>query len=359
MRRLLVPLVIVAAFALGCLAGPTAAAPGDLRRSNPSGGNTALVPQIPGTPCWRVGNQVFRPDGTPISVCTAPATTTVAPTTSSSTTTTVPPTTPPSTGVQYVNTFDTAGSLDALDPWVFHRNIDIHDFWGFSGGTWTGDHDVNCGPPDTQRPLSFTPGDNQAERVANSMYWCPNGGGHFMTSMGDVDGYSMVTFSPDQVFADVTEVCVDVNLTDLGTRQWWKIGVVTDQLYRSTVNGVPGFLVSDVSASDTPGLVGSNRQIASWSGVGAYPAKLRIGNTVGPTSNPTPNDKMTRHPVCFTDNGDGTLTFTVAGVSMTRSGSFPAGPVRVVIYDHNYTPTKSESGYPQGFTWHWDNLIVR
>ena len=40
------------------------------------------------------------------------------------------------------------------------------------------------------------------------------------------------------------------------------------------------------------------------------------------------------------DNGDGTVTFTGAGVSITEQGSFPDGPVRVVFYDHNYTPDK-------------------
>ena len=43
-------------------------------------------------------------------------------------------------------------------------------------------------------------------------------------------------------------------------------------------------------------------------------------------------------------------------------GTQVAGPVRVVLYDHNYTPDKSiqETGVPpQGHTWHWDNIVVR
>ena len=64
------------------------------------------------------------------------------------------------------------------------------------------------------------------------------------------------------------------------------------------------------------------------------------------------------------------MTFTMTGPkdggavateSFTVNGSFPSGPVKVVFQDHNYTPTKSDNGVgtPVGFTWHWDNLIVR
>ena len=77
----------------------------------------------------------------------------------------------------------------------------------------------------------------------------------------------------------------------------------------------------------------------------------------GVVANPTPNDKATRHPVSLVDNGNGTVTFTVAGVSTTQAGSFPQCPCRVVFYDHNYTPDKD--GVPAGHSWHWDNIIIR
>jgi hypothetical protein len=87
---------------------------------------------------------------------------------------------------------------------------------------------------------------------------------------------------------------------------------------------------------------------------------MKIGNTGTSTgSNPTPTDKATRHPVSLIDNKNGTVTFTVAGVSVTRAGSFPACPCRVVFYDHKYTPNKMDGGPPRGYTWHWDNIVVR
>ena len=70
-----------------------------------------------------------------------------------------------------------------------------------------------------------------------------------MDSVGDTSGYSIGWFSPNQMFASVTEVDFDVNLTDLGDRKWWKVGVVSEvavqlDLQRSCCSVAPGFLAS-------------------------------------------------------------------------------------------------------------------
>ena len=181
-----------------------------------------------------------------------------------------------------------------------------------------------------------------------------------MTAMGDVDGYSIVAFSPKQTFDDVSSVEFDVNLTDLGNRQWWKVGVL------STSN-CPALdircMYSDVDAADLPtNLATPGRLIASWAGglSGGYPGGMKIGNTSTSGGFDAGSDKMTRHPVSLVDNGNGSVTFTVAGVSRTVAGSFPQCPCRVVFYDHNYTPNKNEfgPGVQDGYTWHWDNIII-
>lgn len=299
----------------------------------------------------RAGFIVFIPPS-----CVVPATTT---------TTTLPATTttqPPAGGPQFVETFATAASLDRIGSWVYHRNVDLYDFGSFSGGSWQGDHDLACGTPDTSRTLSWDRTKNQDVRRSNSLYWCPNATGHFMTSMGDVDGFSIVAVWPKQIFPSVRSVCADVSLADLGNRQWLKFGVVSTGLFDSAnAAGVPGFIMSDVGASDVQrSMVGPDHLLATWSGgiSAGYPGFLKVGDqTTAVQSNPSPTDKMTRHPVCLVDNGDGTVTFTVAGVSVTRPGVFPAGPVRVVLYQNAYTPSKSETG-AWGTTFHWDNLIV-
>jgi hypothetical protein len=367
---------------------------------------------LPGTDCLTAGSQRRQvPNGQPISNCTPATTTTSTTTTTSSTTTststttipttttttqiptttTTPPTTTTTTvaptttvpsAAQFSEGFDNNGGLDRFRYGVYHRDLGYFEAgvpggrWGNSvGGSWTGDHDLSCGSPATQRLFTST---SSNPEVADLAYTCVN---HVMTAMGDIDSFSIVWLSPNQVFSSVESVSFDVNLTDLGPRKWWKVGVVSDALFNSkhpaglcVPNGstcndnwkninVPGFILSDVGASDTwsNSLAGSDRMIASWSGQGSagYPGGLlKIGNTntsVG--SNPTPNDKMMRHPVSLVDNHNGTVTFTVAGVSVTRSGSFPACPCRVIFLDQNYTPDKD--GIPQGHTWHWDSVVVR
>ncbi len=303
--------------------------------------------------------------------------TTPPPTNPPTTPPTTPPTpTPPPANAAFVETFDGNTGLDRFRYGVYHRGVG----WQQAGrapvlvgnnnvgaaGQWSADHDLSCGSPDTQRPLRTDffqdkTGENGWKprvdfHLDELLYLCRD---HLMTSMGDVAAYSIVWFSPDQVFSSVSKVCVDVNLTDLGTRQWWKIGVVSDGLYNSKINGNPGLLISDVGTSDLPGsLSGPDRLLASWSGAASagYPGALKIGGTkVGAGFNGG-DDKKTRHPACLTDNGNGTVTFSVAGVSKTTSGSFPAEPSRVVFYDHNYNPDKDTN--PIGHTWHWDNIVV-
>jgi hypothetical protein len=302
----------------------------------------------------------------------APATTQAPTTTATPTTTTLPPGTVPSGSAQFVQTFDGDTGMQTLERGVFHRNVGYQEvgeapvIWGdgnaLHGGSWTGDHDLTCGAPTTQRPLSSERSNFGVDQV---FYNCRD---HMMTSMGDTDGYSITWFSPNQVFNSVRSVSVDVNLTDLGTRQWIKVGVVSDALYNSTYGGafpvgqVPGFLLSDVGSSNLDArLAGPDRLVASWSGGASagYPGGLKIGNTKMGGSYTAGTDKATRHPVTLTDNGNGTITWTVGPQSATATGRFPACPCRVVFYDHDYTPEKSESGYPVGFTFHWDNIVVR
>ena len=47
-----------------------------------------------------------------------------------------------------------------------------------------------------------------------------------MTSVGDTSGYSTAWFSPKQTFTGATTVSWDVNVTDLGARQWWEVAIV-------------------------------------------------------------------------------------------------------------------------------------
>jgi hypothetical protein len=234
---------------------------------------------------------------------------------------------------------------------------------------WQGDHDLNCGSPATSRTIhrgNPLPGSSTNFPPDEYFYTCVN---HLMTAVGDTSGYSIAWFSPNQTFPSVTEVTFDVNLTNLGDRKWWKVGVVSDSLYQTTWNGsccgpAPGFLFADNGSTGLPSLEGSGRLIGTWGEDCSQECTVRhfgVGNNhLAAATSTDPNDKMTRYPVTLTDNQDGTVTFTVAGVSVTQAGSFPQCPCRVVFYDHNYTPNKSTyPRVPNPYTWHWDSIIVR
>jgi hypothetical protein len=217
------------------------------------------------------------------------------------------------------------------------------------------------------------PGYGEAFYTCETIDGNPTASGHLMTSMGDTSGYSIVWFSPNQVFSSVDSISFDVNLTEQGNRKWWKVGVVSDAQYHTVnhpcCNDAPGFLASDVTASNLPSNLATNNLFyASWAGglsggcaVSGPCGGLKIGNTGTGVFSPASSDKATRYPVTLTDNKNGTITFTVNGISATRAGSFPACPCRVVIADHNYTPDKSERGgrVTNPYTWHWDNVVVR
>lgn len=250
------------------------------------------------------------------------------------------------TSEAYTLTFDGDVGLDELTVGVHHREEPF-------ATSWTGDHDLDCGTPDTQRPLSVSDPDG-------TVYLCRD---HMMTSMGDVSPYSIVWVAVNQTFTDQTSVSWDVNSTFLGKRQWWEVALMPVGFD----SGVPTCPYCSVASGLNP----------SPSLLPAYPDDaLVVANGPFGGDPPTVNDEpLTEQNLCgefaldpegcgskpirqtwtVTDNGDGTVTVDFLDNSWTVPGSFPEN-FRVVLKDHNYTPDKDE--IPVGHTWHWDNILV-
>ena len=230
-----------------------------------------------------------------------------------------------------------------------------------STSSWFGDHDMSCGGPTTRRTLAAR---NAAGQFDDSkmLYTCKN---HLMTSMGDVSGYSIVWFSPNQTFSKVSEVCFDVNLTSnlLGGRQWWEVAVVP-------VGSTEIF--ADLGVAGTANVMNYGEVGATVLSFTENPAylKLSVGNDLVGTGFPSidayRSDIATRVQHCMKDLGNGKLqvsTFNQDGspYTFTANGSFPSGQVKVVFKDHNYTPNKDAcpGGTCGSYSWHWDNIVVR
>lgn len=286
--------------------------------------------------------------GAPVPTTTQPAGTTTPPTST---------TQPPPSGGGFVETFDGNSGLDRFVTGVHHRD----DFaWTDS---WSADHDMNCGSPATQRVV-------HRDHPEESFYLCAD---HLMTSMGDASSYTVAWFEPDadgdgvgDVFNrdTVDTVSFDVNVTDLGQRQWWEV-VIVPAGYQSGFDDCPHCAVHwSVSPSPSNLPAYPSRTSALGSGpLGNDGMLVADGDGLDPLGWCHINDcvdpegaesKMIRRSFSMHDNGDGTLTFEFFG-TRTYPGSFP-DEFRVVFKDHNYTPSKD--GEPAGFTWHWDTIAI-
>lgn len=274
-------------------------------------------------------------------------------TTEATTTTTVAPTTTTVAPVAgFVEMFDGNQGGDRFATGVFHRDDTI-----IAQTSWTGDHDLSCGSPDTQRTI-------RRENPDDSFYACRD---HWMTSVGDTSGYSIGWFSPDadrdgqpDVFtaAEIDRVAWDVNVTDLGNRQWWEVVLIPEgDAFLTTVDwvasiaNIEGYTAGTVAVGKGPfgndGNIysgGSSRDPLGWQHVcGAF--------AVDPTGC---GSKALRRSFSMTDNDNGTITFDFFG-ERTYPGEFPER-FHVFFKDHNYTPNKD--GMPVGHTWHWDSIVV-
>jgi hypothetical protein len=257
------------------------------------------------------------------------------------------PASPPPSGL-FVETFDNNGGLQRFATGVFHRSGANHD----KTTTWPGDHNLACEGPETSRTLN-------AASDSNLFYMCKD---HLMTSVGHVDAYSVAWFSPNRTFsaASASTVAWDVNVTDLGGRKWWEVGIVPANWY----SGVPDCpLCSVISFLEEPAHLPGNPSGGVVFSAGISKPKINDtdltwqnmcgANALDPEGCAS---KAIRRTFSITDNRNGTVTARFLDNTWTVPGSFP-DQFKVVFKDHNYTPLKE--GPIQGFTWHWDNIVVR
>ncbi len=260
---------------------------------------------------------------------------------------------------QFVATFDTAEDFyDRFQTEVFH-GVEPKDI-----ASWSGDHDMDCGAPASQREV----------HVANTdemFWWCPPrpdapaSSGHLMTSM-NTTGYAQVNFAPNEPLTDVRKVCWDQNMTDLGGRKWTQVVIVPEETYQRNEQRLdyvkPG-LETDVAVGGThltdgvfmfEMLKGST---AVYTGRNVYEPNF-AGFMAGA-------EKSRRFTHCITDLENGTVQIDLERETETETrisgGAFPPGPARVIFQDDNYNPPKSPpetAVVADPFTWHWDNVEI-
>jgi len=267
-------------------------------------------------------------------------------------------------------TFDTAEDLDLFEWEVRHGAPNDPSLVA----SWQGDHDHNCGPPDTLREVQQVRDDvppGPVENLGDLVWWCgprpdaPTSSGHVMTSM-DVTGYVHLDFSPKRRFTDVQRVCWDQNFTQVG-RKWTQVTIVDEAQFQAN-DGTLAYVVLGLQADVA--VVGARTQGEAWLiNNGAGGSEVQIGQELVYQDFDTggllgSQDKSRRYRNCAIDRGDGEVRLELerSGGTVIRiaPGSFPDGPVRVIFQDVTYDGPKGPpfEGVLEQNTWHWDNIEI-
>jgi hypothetical protein len=239
--------------------------------------------------------------------------------------------------------------------------------FGADRNDWHADHGMSCENPNTSHRTIRLTSQQQASDAA--FYHCtPDGNedkGHIMTTV-NTTGYVTVWFSPKQTFRNVSKVCWDQNITDLGGGKWTIVNFLTAAEYSGKTD--LGYTSPDFPRSGGA----SSPQGSAANGVKVFRGSMKSytnGKFHNGVHGITVSDKAGRYKHCVIDNGNGTLTMTIAQpngrtVSGTTIGKIPDGEIRVQFADDSYNPDKhfdmngvapNSSGL---YTWHWDNIQI-
>jgi hypothetical protein len=244
------------------------------------------------------------------------------------------------------------------------------------GGTVTnfsGDHNMNCEGPTTQRNVSIT-------NHANLFWWCAPGGGpdtgHVMIG-NSLTGYAISGFTPKRFFTDIRSVCWDQNLTDLGGGKWMVLTIVPKAELESHPNLNPrrveelegpwrlDYTLPEFDAEGQTGDFSLQRE-TRWQ-FKLFRNTLRIFDRVNGAGDwGTDNgfiaghDVATRYRICLTENSQGRVVVTQQNPNGTSTWTtatrFPDGEVYVIWADDTYDDPKREGDLHK--TWHLDNVAI-
>lgn len=323
---------------------------------------------FPGSPTTTTTTSTTIPETTTTVPDTTTITSTSTTTTTTTTTTTLPTTTtttPPGSG--FTADFTTSEEF-ALQ---FETDVHFRDNDYDETASFHGDHDENCGSPNTSRTVHLDNDDND-----QVFWWCGPGGpdtGHVMTAMGPAEfGYSIVTFKPKQSFTGVDKVCIDVNNTELGGDIWWEMSILLKDEFDQHPPGGSDKRMDYVTALardiDQTALSFPDSSFVFQINDNKIRAYQGMEELIFDWFRWSTTDRAQRFTHCMVDNHNGTVTMTrEVGVAnqdtpggvrtVTVPASFPQGETVVLFQQSIYDPPKHGSG-PDQTTLHWDKVLV-
>ncbi|MEZ5289604.1 MAG: hypothetical protein R2745_00835 [Vicinamibacterales bacterium] len=235
-----------------------------------------------------------------------------------------------------------------------------------SYGTFLADHGADCAPPAAQHLVPSTSHRSNGRAPDHSFFVCA---AHMMSSLGDVEGYSVSAFYPRQEFdfAGGGVLEWDVNLNAPHARSWWEVVIMPrDQLQLAAAK--PWLPVDETYPADRIVLGFSERSAREMEvGHGATPPNGVVAATsdwagwdVRQPGDPALTDRAIRRPMRVE------LLPTMVKWSITRAdgsldvltlpvpGGLPFTRGIVLFKTHAYTPRKD--GNTHLYRYHWDNI---
>ena len=231
------------------------------------------------------------------------------------------------------------------------------------------DHGTDCRGPAPPLPalhMVETSHTSDGSSPDESFFVCKN---HMMSSMGEVDGYSVTAFWARQEFdfsnGGVLEL--DVNLNDGHPRSWWEILITPRELAK--VGAAHAWLPIDETYPTERIVLELSEQTRRWIGVGTNAldpdgwqveeSDWRSWRTIDPTD-PALDDRRIRRKMRVTLAEDG-ISWEIEkqdgsfdDFSVDVPGGLPFDRGLVIFKTHAYTPLKDAN--TDEYTFHWDNI---
>ncbi len=280
-------------------------------------------------------------------------------------------------GFALFETFDGApdGPSQSLLPDNFDFALTHRTHPGDSVGPFDpfpGDHGDDCGGPPT--PTAAFPShqistshDSNGTNPDEAFYICRD---HMMTALGDVAGYSVNAYWPQQEF-DFTEggkLTLDVNIDEKGPRLWWEVMIVpADKLRIGAAEEIwpidetyPGERIVFEFRENK-----RRMHTATGSGSQGRTADVFVEESTFAQRHPDHPANTDRRPRLtheFRFDPDANMIWwdiehedgSFDQMTYTLSEDMPVTKGLVVVTQHAYTPQKANN--VDNYTFHWDNF---
>lgn len=236
-----------------------------------------------------------------------------------------------------------------------------------SFGSFPADHGADCSGPPSQHTV-FTTHRSNGTNPDNSFYICKN---HMMSSMGEVEGYSVSSFYPKKEFdfSNGNVISFDVNINEGHPRMWWELMISPREQFK--LGPAQDYLPIDETypkdrivltfSPDSARSIQVGKDAVAPNGWYVGESDWRTWSNVDPGDPALTDRRIRRNNIVeiqknkilwSIQKSDGTYDTFTADVP----GGIPFDRGVVAFKTHAYTPTKD--GNNNVFTFHWDNIKI-